>query len=207
MKYIRYGFIELKVILFRTPIALFFSIIFPLIMMVIIVGSTGNVEIGGGYRFIDKYAFIALGLGAIPTCLVSLPISFAIEKEIGAFERYVLFGINPIGIILAKMIAHFFITMIQFMLVILFGRLVFDLRLLPFDYFLSFILHFSLCILVLLQMGVLFVNLFHRVQVVQITGMFFMFLLLALTGGIADYSTLPEGIRNVMACPGHLFDE
>lgn len=199
MKYIRYCFIELKVILLRTPIAMFFSIIFPLFMMTIIVGSTGNIEIGDGYRFIDKYVFIALGLGAIPTCLVSLPISIAIEKEIGAFERYVLFGINPIGIVLTKMFAHFFITFIQFMIVIFFGWIIFDLQLLPFDYFLFFIFHFSLCIIVLLLIGVLLANLFHRVQVVQITGMFLMFLLLALTGGITDYSTLPEAIKNVMA--------
>ncbi|WAA12656.1 ABC transporter permease [Fervidibacillus halotolerans] len=199
MKYIRYCFIELKIILFRTPIAMFFSILFPLFMMAIIVGSTGNIEIGEGYHFIDKYVFIALGLGAIPTSLVSLPISIAVEKEIGAFERYVLFGINPIGIVLTKMVAHFFITFIQFIIVIFFGWIIFDLQLLPFHYFLLFLMHFSLCIIVLLLIGVLLANLFHRVQVVQIIGMFLMFLLLALTGGITDYSTLPETIKNVMA--------
>lgn len=198
MKYIRYCLIELKIILFRTPIAMFFSILFPLFMMVIIVGSTGNIEIGDGYHFIDKYVFIALGLGAIPTTLVSLPISVAIEKEIGAFERYVLFGINPIGIVLTKMVAHFLITFIQFLIVIFFGWIIFDLQLLPFYYFLSFLFHFSLCIIVLLLFGVLLANLFHRVQVVQIVGMVFMFLLLSLTGGITDFSTLPETIQKVM---------
>ncbi|WAA09142.1 ABC transporter permease [Fervidibacillus albus] len=199
MKYLRYCFIELKIILIRTPIALFFSIIFPLFMMMIIVGSTGNIEIGNGYYFIDKYVFIALGLGVLPTSLVSLPISIAVEKEIGAFERYVLFGINPIGIVLTKMFAHFIITFIQFVIVIFFGRVIFNLQLLPFDYFLSFIFHFSLCIILLLLMGVLLANIFNRVQVVQITGMFIMFLLLALTGGITDYSTLPEPIQKSMA--------
>ena len=51
---LRYLLIDFKIMM-RVPLSMFFSIMFPLIMMFIIITSYGNVEIGEGYHLIDKY--------------------------------------------------------------------------------------------------------------------------------------------------------
>lgn len=42
---------------FRVPISVFFSLIFPIIMIIVIILSYGNFSIGNGRHFIDKYFF------------------------------------------------------------------------------------------------------------------------------------------------------
>ena len=45
---IRYLLVDFKVMM-RIPIEVFFSLAFPLLMMVVIMVSYGNIDIGGGY--------------------------------------------------------------------------------------------------------------------------------------------------------------
>lgn len=45
---LRYLLVDFKVMM-RIPIAVFFSLAFPLLMMVVIMVSYGNIDIGGGY--------------------------------------------------------------------------------------------------------------------------------------------------------------
>ena len=44
---LRYLLVDFKVMM-RIPIAVFFSLAFPLLMMVVIMVSYGNIDIGGG---------------------------------------------------------------------------------------------------------------------------------------------------------------
>ena len=57
---LRYLLVDLKVMM-RIPVAVFFSLAFPLLMMVVIMVSYGNIDIGGGYHLIDKYFLVAMG--------------------------------------------------------------------------------------------------------------------------------------------------
>lgn len=198
MRYLRYIGIELKVILLRIPIVLFFSILFPLMMMVIVVGSVGNIEIGDGYHLSDKYIMIASGIGLIPLCLVSLPVSITAERESGVMERYLLFGINPFAILGSKVVVHMMIAIIQFVLVCVFAKIVYSLNIPGGFAFISFILHYLLAAIFTLSLGVLLGLLTERVQIVQVAGLALMFSILALSGGFNEFNTLPEGVQNAM---------
>ena len=55
---LRYLLVDFKVMM-RIPIAVFFSLAFPLLMMVVIMVSYGNIDIGGGLHIIDKYLLVA----------------------------------------------------------------------------------------------------------------------------------------------------
>src|SRR5699024_1339653 len=198
MRYARYILIELKVILLRIPIVLFFSIIFPLMMMVIVVGSEGNIEIGDGFHLTDKYIMIASGIGLVPLCLVSLPVSIAAERESGVLEKYVLFGINPFAIIGSKVTVHMMIAIIQFTLVCVFAKIVFNLSIPDALTLFSFIMHYLLAAVFTLSVGVMLGLLTTRVQIVQVAGLALMFMILALSGGFNEFSTLPENVQCVM---------
>ncbi|NGC34405.1 ABC transporter permease, partial [Staphylococcus aureus] len=51
---------------FRVPISVFFSLIFPIIMIIVIILSYGNFSIGNGRHFIDKYFLISTSIGLLP---------------------------------------------------------------------------------------------------------------------------------------------
>lgn len=198
VRYLRYFFIELKIILFRIPIVLFFGMIFPLIMMVIVVGTSGNPDIGNGYLLSDKYIMIACGIGVVPLALISLPVSIVVEREFGVMERYMLFGMNPLAILWSKVFVHIVIGYLQFFIVCVFAKTVFDLTIPSIPVLLSLSLHLFLVVVFLMLCGMLLGILVKRVQIVQVIGLVFMFSILALCGGFNDFNTLPEGLQKAM---------
>ncbi|WP_217587142.1 ABC transporter permease [Lentibacillus saliphilus] len=198
MRYVRYVLIELKVILFRIPIVLFFSIVFPLMMMVIVVSSTGNIDIGNGFHLTDKYIMIAAGIGLVPLGLVSLPVSIAIERETGVMERYMLFGINPLAIVWSKVVVHVLMAVLQFSLICLFAKLIYTLSIPNIVSLLSFLLHYILAVSFMLLFGVMLGLVVKKIQAVQVIGLALMFMVLAMSGGFNEFHTLPAPIQNVM---------
>lgn len=81
-----YLFIDLK-IMFRIPLSIFFSIAYPILMMIIIMFSYGNISIGNGYYLIDKYFLIAIGMGILPLALISFPMWIGNSFENKSIER------------------------------------------------------------------------------------------------------------------------
>jgi len=57
--------------LFRVPVSAFFTVVFPSLMLIIMMASYGNPDIGSGIRLSDKYVLIASGMGLAPLSLSS----------------------------------------------------------------------------------------------------------------------------------------
>jgi ABC transporter len=53
--------------LFRVPVSAFFTVVFPSLMLIIMMASYGNPDIGSGIRLSDKYVLIASGMGLAPS--------------------------------------------------------------------------------------------------------------------------------------------
>ena len=60
--------------LFRVPVSAFFTVIFPSLMLIIMMTSYGNPDIGSGIRLSDKYILIASGMGLAPPLSHHLPL-------------------------------------------------------------------------------------------------------------------------------------
>lgn len=78
----------------KNSLTVFFSFLFPIFLMVIIMITTGNPEISNEYKLINKYVIISLIVGLVPLALLSFSISVAAEYEFGIIERLKLFGIE-----------------------------------------------------------------------------------------------------------------
>ena len=107
-----YLFIDLK-IMFRIPLSIFFSIAYPILMMIIIMFSYGNISIGNGYYLIDKYFLIAIGMGILPLALISFPMWIGNSFENKSIERLNFFGVNTSKMFVGDVLAHFILAMIS----------------------------------------------------------------------------------------------
>lgn len=93
MKIINYLFIDIKILL-RIPMALFFTLIFPILMMVIMMISLGNINIGNGFHLIDKYFMVAIGMGILPLTFVSFPMWIGSSLKSKSWQRMNFFGVD-----------------------------------------------------------------------------------------------------------------
>lgn len=79
---------------FRVPISVFFSLIFPIIMIIVIILSYGNFSIGNGRHFIDKYFLISTSIGLLPIAFISFPIWLSESIENETLKRLKYFEVN-----------------------------------------------------------------------------------------------------------------
>ena len=112
---LRYLLVDFKVMM-RIPIAVFFSLAFPLLMMVVIMVSYGNIDIGGGLHLIDKYLLVALGIGVLPLTLISFPIWIANRIEDGSLKRLTFLGVRASYMIASDIIVHIAMGILTFLL-------------------------------------------------------------------------------------------
>lgn len=193
---LNYLWTDIKII-FRIPLSIFFSIIYPLMMMFIIMLSYGNVVIEGNYHLIDKYFLITIGMGILPLVLVSFPIWIATNIENNSLKRMQYFRVGFGTIMISDIIAHFVVALFSLAVNIIVALVVFKLKIPPFLYFVSFIGQYMLAIIVFMLLGGLIALIFKKTQVVMSCGLVIMFALYMLCGAFISYEELPKGIQNI----------
>ncbi|MFO0578088.1 MAG: ABC transporter permease [Polyangia bacterium] len=104
--------IELRLFL-REPIALFFTLFFPLLLLFIFGTAWGAEPVGRGFRYVDVYvpglfAMLIANLG-----LMSIPIVLSEYRTMGILKRYLVSPV-PVGFFL---LAHVLVQVMIFILV------------------------------------------------------------------------------------------
>ena len=196
MKSIRYLLVDIKII-FRMPISVFFTMAYPVIMMIIIMVSYGNIDIGSGYHLIDKYFMVTIGMGLLPLALVSFPIWIASSMEDNSLKRLTYFDVPFSTIVSADTMAHFVIAFISIFLNITVGMIFYGLKLPSALYFLTFILQYMIALIVCMICGAFIALLLPKVQALMPVGLVLMFSLYMLCGVFINYDELPQTIRSV----------
>lgn len=176
---------------------MFFTIAYPIMMMIIIMVSYGNIDIGDGYRLIDKYFMVTIGMGLLPLALISFPIWMASSMEDNSLKRLTYFNVPFSTIVLADTIAHFIIALISIFLNIIVGTIAYGLKLPPFSYFMAFILQYTVALIVCMVFGAFIALLIPKVQALMPVGLVLMFSLYMLCGVFISYDELPKTIRSI----------
>lgn len=182
---------------FRIPASLFFSFLFPLIMMFAMVTSYGNVEIGGGYHFIDKYFLISTGMGIMPLSLISFPIWLGESIQNKSYKRLEYFGLNIPKIIISDVLSYLFITVLSILLNILFGFLIYGLTLPNSKYFLSFLFQCLYSNFVMFLLGASLAFLVKSTRILMPLGMTLLFTIYIFTGTLSSFSGLPKSFQQI----------
>ncbi len=188
--------IDLK-IMFRIPLAIFFSIIYPIIMMIAILTSYGNIPIGKGFYLIDKYFLIAIGMGIMPLTLISFPMWIGNSYENNSLLRLIFFNVNIKKIIISDIIAHFLIGLLGIVMNIIFAYVIYGLNIAEIQYFLVFIIQTLLCVFVFMIMGGVIGFIFKDPQILLPFGLVLMFIFYILSGVFIQFDELPSKVQKV----------
>ncbi len=183
-------------ILFRIPISLFFNVFFPIFIATIMILTVGEIEIGSGFTFVDKYYLIGLTFGIAPLTLISLPISISEIFNNGILERLYLFNVDAKKVLFSQVIVHFINAIFEMVVITIYLNILFGLS---FEYteILQIFALYSLVSLAMISLGLLVGLILPNKETAQSVGLVIMFSFLMLIGGFGDTSNLPQILQDI----------
>ncbi|GAA4589865.1 ABC-2 type transport system permease protein [Actinoplanes octamycinicus] len=116
----------------REPVAVFFSLLFPTILVVILGCIPAFREPSpelGGVRTIDVYVGIAIILSLAVVALQGMPMVLATYRERGVLRRFATTPVRPIALLGAQLTAMLLIALASSTLCVAVGYLVYDVPL------------------------------------------------------------------------------
>lgn len=187
--------IEIKLFL-REPMAAFFTLAFPLMMLFLFGSIYGNkpTPFFGGYGYVDVSvpAFTAMIIAT--SGLLSLTITMASYREHGILRRLKATPLRPQAILSAQVIAIFLMTALGTALLVIAGKMVYGLRFAGNP--LSVLAAFVLSCLSFFALGFVLAGLLPTVRTAQIVAMVLFYPMIFLSGAALPREILPKSIRN-----------
>ncbi|MBN1440985.1 MAG: ABC transporter permease [Anaerolineales bacterium] len=188
--------IQIKLFL-REPIALFFTLAYAPMMLVLFGSIYGNEPIAtfGGRGTVDVSVPAYIGLIIISVGLMSVPIATSSSREAGVLRRFRVTPLPPALYLLSDVTVYFLMTLAGVILLVLVGRFGYNMR---FDgNILSVLGGFSLGTLAILACGYLIAGLAPTARIAQTAGMVIAFPMMFLSGATIPTEFLPDTVRTV----------
>ncbi len=186
--------IEIK-LFFREPVASFFTLIFPLLMIFLFGAIYGNEPnpLFGGNGYIDTAvpAFTAMIIAT--GGLLTLPIEISSNREKKVLRRLRATPVHPLGILMATVATTFIMSSLGTLLLIAAGKLFYNARL-PVDG-LSISLAFGMSCLGFFVFGFVLAAILPNARTAQIVTMVIFYPMLFLSGATIPLEVLPQTVR------------
>lgn len=186
---------QLKLYL-REPIAFFFTLVFPLLLLLLfgaIFGNTPDPQFNPHQGYIDYEtpALIVLILATIG--LMSVPIKVAAEREQKILRRYQATPLKPLVYLSAEITTNILVALAGTFLLLFFGWLIYNLQL-PQQVGMVF-LAWVLSTLTFAAMGFLIAALAPTARIAQVVGMVLFFTMMFLSGAALPPQLFPEWLQ------------
>lgn len=190
--------VRIEILLFlREPTALFFSLAFPLILL-LFVGSIGATdEVGDGIRFIDTYMASMVAVTAANVGIMGLSIHVAENRARGALKRYRLSPMHPLVFFGAQ-----FATALVTVIVSLLGLIIVTLALYGLSVHADWPLFLATALLTLyisVSWGLLLGGLQLPLRSVQVISAAVFFLMFFSSGAALPKESFPEWLQAIIA--------
>lgn len=190
-------YIDMK-LYFRNTVAIFFTLVFPLLMLALFGGIYGNqpTDLFGGYGSVDitvpgYIATLVIGTAAF----MSLPMDLSTQRQLGVLRRMRATPLHP-GIVLAsKLISNLLISLIGMALLIIAGRVLFQAHL-PVNWP-TVLLGILLISVSLYALGLAMASLVRSASAARAVSFAVFFPMMFLSGGTLPGQFLPETMRLV----------
>ncbi|MHB1357503.1 MAG: ABC transporter permease [Anaerolineae bacterium] len=195
---IKMSWMEAK-LFFREPIGAFFTLVFPLMMLFLFGSIYGNAPSplfnGLGTIDISVPAYTAMIIAT--TGLMGLTITMSTYRETGVLRRLQTTPISPFVVLAAQVIVLFLMTLFGMALLIIAGKLVYDIQFQGNA--LSVLAGFTLSSLSFFAIGFVLAALMPTARTAQVVGMVLLYPMLFLSGAGFPKELLPEAIKKVSA--------
>jgi len=187
---------ELK-LYFREPIGAFFTLVFPLMMLFLFGSMYGNEpsEYFNGYGSVDVSVPGYTAMIIATSALMSLTIVISAYRENGILRRLRATPLRPQAILFAQVIVIFTMTLAGMVLLIIAGKLVYNLRFNGNPW--SVALAFTFASLSFFSLGFVLAGLLPSARSAQLVGMVLLYPMIFLSGATIPLEVLPEGVRSV----------
>jgi ABC-2 type transport system permease protein len=188
--------IQVKLYL-REPIALFFTLAYAPMMLVLFGSIYGNqpIEMFGGRGTVDVSVPAYIGLIIITVGLMSIPIATASSRESGVLRRFRVTPLSPVLYLISDVVVYFLMTLLGVILLVLVGTFGYHMK---FEgNWISVLAGFSLSALAIFTFGYLIAGLAPTARIAQTVGMVIAFPMMFLSGATIPLAILPDGVRTV----------
>lgn len=185
---------EIKLFL-RDPIAAFFTLIFPLMMLFLFGSIYGNKPspLLGGYGSVDVSVPAYTAMIIATSGIVGLPISLASYRERGILRRFRATPLHPLAVLIAEVIVIFIATLLGMALLIIAGKLFYDLHF--FGNPINVLAAFILSSLSFSAIGFILASIIPSARTTQIVSMVILYPMLFLSGAGIPRQLLPKIIQ------------
>ncbi len=186
---------EIKLFM-REPMAAFFTLAFPLMMLFLFGSIYGNepTHFFGGFGSVDVSVPAYASMIIATTGLISLTITIASYREQGILRRLQATPLRPEAILAAQLVVVFFMTSLGMVLLIVAAKVVYGLRFAGNP--LSVIIAYVLCSMSFFALGFVLAAILPTARSAQVVGMVFYYPMIFLSGSTIPREVLPETIRN-----------
>jgi ABC-2 type transport system permease protein len=198
--FIKLSIVQLKIFL-REPAAFFFTLVFPVLLLVLFGVIWGNEPAPpgtpfylGGFGYVD-YAVPALAALVIgTTALMSIPVATATAREQKILRRFKATPLHPLVYIASDVVIYFAVSLIGMILLIIVGLVAFDLRF--GGNWLAVLGAFTLSALAFIASGYLIAGLAPTARIAQVVGQLVYFPMMFLSGAAVPLQLMPDAVRN-----------
>ena len=186
---------EMKLFL-REPMAAFFTLVFPLMMLFLFGSIYGNKPSAffGGYGSVDMSVPAYTAMIIATSGLLGLTISIATYREKGILRRLKATPLYPQTILTAQVSVIFLMTALGMALLIIAAKIVYNLKFdgNPLNVFLAFVLSS----MSFFSLGFILSGLLPTARSAQVVAMVLFYPMLFLSGAAIPREVLPETIQN-----------
>ena len=181
----------------REPIATFFTLAFPPMLVVLFGAMYGNAPsalFGGlGSMDIAMPGYTALILGTVG--LMSIPITISGYRELGALRRFQVTPLRPISYIAADVLANLLMIFLGMVALLVVGEFFYHVR---FDGNpVAVILAVIFCALTMFSVGYVIASVAPSARTAQVIGMVIFYPMVFLSGAAIPLAIMPESIQTV----------
>lgn len=181
----------------REPIAIFFTLAFPPLMILIFGTMYGNdpSPVFGGYGTMDisMPAYSALVLGTVG--LLNVPITSGGYREQGILRRYRATPMRPLTYILADVLTNLVITLMGMVILVTVGWLMYRVRFEGQAF--NVVLAVGLSGLAMFSIGYLIASVAPGARSAQVIGMVIFYPMMFLSGAGVPLEVMPEAVRRI----------
>jgi ABC-2 type transport system permease protein len=194
---VKLTFVDLKLYL-RNYIASFFTLVFPLLMLVLFGSMYGNQPSpmfgGHGSMDITVPGYIAtLIIGT--TAFLSLPVDLALQRQLGVLRRMRATPLQPGVLLGSKVVTNLVISLLGMVVLVAAGAIIYRVYL-PANW-LEVLLGILLCSLSLFAMGFALASVIRSSSAVRAVSFIVFYPMMFFSGGTLPSQFLPEAVQNV----------
>lgn len=194
--FLKMAWTEFKLTL-REPIGTFFTLIFPLLLLVMFGSIYGNepTEMFGGFGSVDVSVPGYIGMIVGTVGMLSIPIALATYREQGILRRYRATPLKPSAVLWSQVVVHLGMTLLGTALLFVAALTFYNLRL-P-EGMLALVPAMLLSALSFFAVGFVLAGLVPTSRTATATGMALFYPMLFLSGAAIPRQVMPESVQRI----------